>query len=175
MNILPALLIMTAWSGVPPQLPVARAVLAVQAIEAVAQITPHALGRRQVVVPTTSFSLQTRFACAGSAVPTLLSIGIADTLYRHVPLDNERFRLAEVEVPAKQIAPVNVGSFCVAGRASKGDNLLLPGVASAQISLRCDLNTRSAVKVTSVPLPLRLICVPEPDQDEPAAVDSLPR
>lgn len=166
---------MTAWSGVPPQLPVARAILAVQATEAVAQITPHAVGQRQIVLPTVSFSVQIRFACAGSAVPTLLSVGIADTLYRHAPLDGERSRLAIVEVPSKQIAPVNIGSFCVAGRASKGDDLLLPGVASAQVSLRCNLNTRSTRKVASVPLPLRLICEPGRDQGVPAVFDSPPR
>ena len=169
MSVFPASIVLAAWLNVPPQMPVAMNELTVQALEAVAQITPHAAGQRQITAPQVSFSLQTRFACMGNGVPMLLSIGIADTLYRHNPAAGERSLLVVVEVPAKQIAPINIGDFCVAGLGSVGDDLLLPGVATAQVSLRCDLSAPPAVQVTSVPLPLRLTCAPNDDQDASAS------
>lgn len=163
---------MVAWLNVPQQMPVARNELTVQAVEAVAQIAPRQAGQRQIEVPQVSFSLQTRFACMGNAVPELLSIGIADTLYRHVPVEGQRSLLAIIEVPAKQIAPVNIGNFCVAGGTSATAELLLPGIATAQVSLRCDRHAPPILQVTSVPLPLRLICAPTDNQDKSGAVDS---
>ena len=162
---------LAAWSNVPLQLPVAKNDLTVQAFEAVAQIAPRAAGRRQIYAPKISFSLQTRFACSGNAVPMLLSIGIADTLYRYSPGAGEGSLLATVEVPAKQIAPINIGDFCIAGHDGVGTDLLLPGVATAQVSLRCDISAPPVVQVTSVPLPLRLQCAPAKSQDVSVAAD----
>jgi hypothetical protein len=164
-------IVLAAWSNVPVQLPVANNELTVQALEAVAQITPHAAAQRQIYVPELSFSLQTRFACRGNAVPLLLSIGIADTLYRYAPAAGERSLLATVDVPAKQIAPINIGDFCVAGDDDVSDDLLLPGVATAQVALRCDVGSPPVVQVASVPLPLRLKCAPADDQDISVAAD----
>jgi hypothetical protein len=164
-------IVLAAWSNVPLQLPVANNQLTVQALEAVAQITPHAAGQRQIYAPKLSFSLRTRFACRGNAVPVSLSIGIADTLYRHVPAAGHRSLLATVEVPAGQIAPINIGNFCVAGHNGADNDLLLPGVATAQVSLHCDVSAPPVVQVTSVPLPLRLTCVSVESQDVSAATD----
>jgi len=164
-------IVLAAWSNVPLQLPVANNDLTVQALEAVAQITPHAAGQRQIYAPKMSFSIQTRFACRGNAVPVLLSIGIADTLYRYAPAAGERSLLATVDVPARQIAPINTGDFCVAGRDGVGNDLLLPGVATAQVSLRCDVSAPPVLQSTSVPLPLRLTCAPAEGQDDSVAAD----
>ena len=172
MTVLPVSILLAAWSNVPLQLPVANNELTVQALEAVAQITPHPAGQRQIYAPRVSFFLQTRFACKGNAVPVSLSIGIADTLYRHTPVAGERSLLATVEVPAGQIAPINVGDFCVAEREGVGRDLLLPGVATAHVSLRCDVSAPPVLQVTSVPLPLRLTCVPAENQDDSAAADA---
>lgn len=169
MSVFLAFIVLAAWSNVPLQLPVANNKLTVQALEAVAQISPHAAGQRQIYAPKLSFSLQTRFACRGNAVPILLSIGIADTLYRHVPAAGERSLLATVEIPARQIAPINIGDFCVAGHDGVGDELLLPGVATAHVSLRCDVSSPPVVQVSSVPLPLRLRCTPAEGQDIPGS------
>ena len=168
-------IVLAAWSNVPPQLPVANNELTVQALEAVAQITPHAKGQRQIVVPKLSFTLRTRFACRGNRTPESLSIGIADTLYRHVPAAGERSLLASVDVPAGQLAPINIGDFCVAGRNRVAGDLLLPGVATAQVSLRCDVSAPPVLQVTSVPLPLRVKCMPAGAQDASVAADEPPR
>lgn len=167
--------VLAAWSNVPQQMPVARNELTVQAVEAVAQIAPRPARHRQIDLPTISFSVKTRFACMGNTLPELLSIGIADTLFRHVPAAGQRSLLAVVEVPAEQIAPINIGNFCVADDTSVGTDLLLPGIATAQVSLRCDLSTPPILQLTSVPLPLRLICAPTDDQDKSVAVDSATR
>lgn len=172
MSVFPVSIVLAAWLNVPLQMPVANNELTVQALEAVAQISPHAIGQRQIEAPKVTFSLQTRFACIGNTVPVLLSIGIADTLYRHTPAAGERSLLAVVEVPAEQIAPINIGDFCAAGRENAGDDLLLPGVATAQVSLRCDLSARPVVQVTSVPLPLRLMCAPVKDQEASVSADA---
>ena len=156
----------------PLQVPVANNELTVQALEAVAQITPHAAGQRQIRAPKVSFSLRTRFACRGNTVPLSLSIGIADTLFRHVPAAGERSLLATVDVPAGQIAPLNIGDFCVAGHESGDNDLLLPGVATAQVSLRCDVGAPPVLQVTSVSLPLRLQCLPADGQGVSVASDS---
>ena len=158
-------IVIAAWFNVPQQLPVARNELKVQAVEAVAQIAPHAPGQRQIEAPKVTFSLHARFACMGDTLPRSLSIGIADTMYRHVPVAGQRSLLAVIEVPAKQIAPINVGDFCVVDGAVAGDDLLLPAIATAHVSLHCDPIAPPVMQVTSVPLPLRLICAPTDDQD----------
>lgn len=168
-------IVLAAWSNVPPQLPVANNELTVQALEAVAQIAPHAAGQRQIYAPKVSFSLRARFACRGNVTPLSLSIGIADTLYRHVPAAGERSLLATVAVPAGQIAPINIGDFCVAGRDRVDSDLLLPAVATAQVTLRCDVSAPPVVQVTSVPLPLRLTCKRANDQDASEVADPLTR
>ena len=170
----PTFIIMSAWLNVPQQMPVARNELTVQAVEAVAQISPRARSQRQIETPKVSFSLQVQFACMGDATPQLLSIGISDTLYRHIPVAGQRSLLASVEVPPEQIAPINVGDFCIAEPTGTGNTLLVPGVATAQVSLRCDRNAPPAMQVTSVPLPLRLICTQTDDQGESAAVVDSP-
>jgi hypothetical protein len=166
----PISIVMAAWLNVPQQMPVARNELTVQALEAVAQISPHAPAQRQIKTPEVSFSLQIRFACMGDATPQLLSVGIADTLYRHVPVTGQRTLLARVDVPSEQIAPINIGDFCVAGRIGTNNALRLPGVATAQVSLRCDRKAPPVIQATSVALPLRLVCK-QPD-DQGTAADS---
>jgi hypothetical protein len=159
---------LAAGLGVMPILPGATDKLTVQALEAVAQITPHAAGERQIQAPSLSFALRVDFGCASDAAASL-SFGIADTHYRHVPKDTDGAFLAVIDVSAEQIAPITTGDFCVAGSAGKQADLLLHGVATAQVALRCTSGEGTAMRITSAALPLRLECTVGVDQDAPPA------
>ena len=162
--------LLAAGLGVMSFLPGATDKLTVQALEAVTQITPHAAGERQIQAPPLTFSLRVDFGCADDAAASL-SFGIADTHYRHVPQDGDAAFLAVIEVSAEQIAPITTGNFCVAGSAEDETALLLHGVATAQVALRCTSGERTAMRITSAALPLRLVCAVGVDQDAPPASD----
>ncbi len=162
--------LLAAGLGVMPFLPGAADKLTVQALEAVTQITPHAAGERQIQAPPLTFSLRVDFGCAGDAAASL-SIGIADTHYRHVPQDGDAAFLAVIEVSAEQMAPITTGNFCVAGSAEDQATLLLHGVATAQVALRCTSGERTAMRITSAALPLRLVCAVGVDQGAPPTSD----
>jgi hypothetical protein len=162
--------LLAAGLGVMPFLPGVADKLTVQALEAVAQITPQAADERQIQAPPVTFALRVDFGCAGDAAASL-GFGIADTHYRHVPQDGDAAFLAVIEVPAEQIAPLTTGDFCVAGSAEDQAALLLPGVATAQVALRCTSGERTTMRITSAALPLRLTCAVGADQDAPPASD----
>ena len=170
MNELFASILLAAGLGVIPLLPGATDKLTVQALEAVTQITPHAAGERKIHTPSLTFSLRVDFGCANDAAASL-SFGIADTHYRHVPQDGDAAFLAVIEVAAEQLAPITTGNFCVVGSAEDRATLLLHGVATAQVALRCTSGEHTAMRITSTALPLRLICAAGVDQEATPASD----
>ena len=170
MNGLLVSMLLAAGLGAIPLLPGVTDKLTVQALEAVTQIAPHAAGERKIHAPSLTFSLRVDFGCAGDATASL-SFSIADTHYRHVPQDDDAAFLAVIEVSAEQIAPITTGNFCVAGSAEDQAALLLHGVATAQVALRCTSGERTVMRITSATLPLRLVCAVGVDQDAPPASD----
>lgn len=164
MNGLSVSLMLAASLGALPFLPGATDKLTVQPLEAVTQIAPHAAGERKIHAPSLAFSLRVDFSCANDANASL-SVGIADTHYRHVPRDGETALLAVVEVAAEQLAPITTGNYCVVGSAEDGSTLLLQGVATAQVALRCTSGNQTVMRITSAALPLRLICAASADQE----------
>lgn len=159
-----ASILLAAGLGVMPLLPGTTDNLTVQALEAVTQITPHAAGERQIQAPSLSFSLRVDFGCAGDAAASL-SFGIADTHYRYVPQDGDTALLAVIQVSAEQIAPIAAGDFCIAGSTADQAALLLHGVATAQVALRCTAGERTTMRITSAALPLRMVCAGDVNQD----------
>jgi len=111
------------------------------------------------------------FECPSDADAESVTVSIADTHKRFGPNDiSDKAALdVRVSVPAKQIAPVMVADFCIDDgiddRPGDEKNLLVPGVATAQVSLRCRSETESFLYFASAVLPLRLYCVPDADQD----------
>ena len=170
MNGLLASILLAAGLGAIPLLPGTIDKLTVQALEAVTQIAPHAAGERKIHTPSLTFALRVDFGCASDAAAAL-SIGITDTHYRHVPQDGDAAFLAVIEVGAEQIAPITTGNFCVVGSAEDRATLLLHGVATAQVALRCTSGEHTTMRITSTALPLRLICAASVDQEAPPASD----
>ena len=170
MNGLLASILLAAGLGAIPLLPGATDNLTVQALEAVTQIAPHAAGERKIHTASLTFSLRVDFGCANDAAAAL-SFGITDTHYRHVPQDGDAAFLAVIEVAAEQIAPITTGNFCVVGRSEDRATLLLHGVATAQVALRCTSGGHTTMRITSAALPLRLICAASVDQEAPPASD----
>ena len=170
MNALLASILLAAGLGAMPLLPGATDKLTVQALEAVTQIAPHAAGERKIHTPSLTFSLRVDFGCANDAAASL-SFGITDTHFRHVPQDGDTAFLEVIEVSAEQIAPIATGDFCVVGSAEDRATLLLHGVATAQVALRCTSGEHTVMRITSTALPLRLICAASVDQEAPTASD----
>lgn len=145
----------------------ADAELVVRADETLAHVEPNA--GQQTRLPTLEFSVHAQFSCGDGAVAESLTISVADAHERHVPGADQGALQAIVTVPRNQIASVTTGDFC--GDTDSGGDLLLAGVATAQVSLRCRNEDSSAISYASLGLPLRLVC----DQDSSAEVSAAPR
>lgn len=114
--------------------------------------------------------------CPDDSKATSLTISISDT-HRHYPakqLDDTGSLETEVSVPASQLAPVSIPGFCVEGQSiddKYAQGLALPGVATAQVSLRCHSDSNSnSLYFASVPIPVRLYCREE-EEPEPSSED----
>lgn len=144
--------------------------LTVRATIVETEIGPIDSERRRLYLPSLTFSLQARFACASPEAVASLNVSVADTHKRFEPGDGEQSIDATIDVPRRQIAPVATGEFCLEGAPGGLRELVLPGVATAQVSLRCQSGDLAAVSYSSVPLPVRLECKTASDQDSaPAA------
>lgn len=111
------------------------------------------------------------FACPDGATADSLTVSVSDT-HRRYGLDKESEETsleAALEVPADQLAPVAAPDFCVDDEPIDNTGLLLPGVATAQVSLRCRSETDFlSVHFASVALPVRVFCLAGLDQEEPS-------
>lgn len=130
----------------------------------------------QVLLPTLEVAILAATTCPDDSEATSLTIGISDTHrhYRAEQFDDTGSLETAVSVPAGQLAPVSIPGFCVEGQPIDGDyaeGLELPGVATAQVSLRCRRDSDSAsVYFVSVPIPVRVYCR-EDEDPEPSSED----
>ncbi len=143
----------------------ADAELIVRADETLAHVKPNA--SEQTWLPTLEFSVHAQFACRDGAVAESITISVADAHERHVPDADQKALHTTVTVPRNQIASVTTGDFCA--DADNAGELLLAGVAMAQVSLRCRNEDSSAVSYASLGLPLRLVCDQDPSVEEVSA------
>lgn len=143
----------------------ADSLLTVHANEASAQIQPREQG--QITLPSLDLSLIAAFACPADAEAESVTISVADTHKRYGPEELAGATALEVSinVPAGQIAPIASAEFCHDGGPVDERELLVPGVATAHVSLRCRSETVSSIDFASVALPLRLHCLSEENQD----------
>ena len=175
MNPLFTSILLVAFFGVVPQRDLAADQLTVHVKAAEAQIEQRVSGLRADYGKSVTFSLRADFRCGGDATAESLVISISDTHYRHVPEAGKTSLLAAVEVPGEQIAPAETGNFCSGENSRDGDSLLLPAAATAQVSLRCRLDSASTISFVSASLPLRLICQGKNGQDASASAGSFGR
>lgn len=150
--------------------------LTARAKESSAQLERRDANLSQVLLPTLEVAILATTECPAGAEAASLTISISDTHqhYQAEQLDDAGSLDTEVSVPANQLAPVSIPGFCVEGKPIDGKHaqgLQLPGVATAQVSLRCRTDGNStSVYFTSVPIPVRLYCredeEPEPSSEE---------
>lgn len=159
-------LVLAACLCVTPELVAADDVLTLQANETSAQLAPREQGFQQLSLPSLEFSLLATIACPSGTDVESVTVSIADTHKRFGPDDiSDKTALdVRVSVPANQVAPVTVADFCVKGEPGDRNGLLVPGVATAQVSLRCRSENESSVYFKSAVLPIRLHCVFDENQ-----------
>jgi len=153
-----------------PEIVAADGALTVHANEANAQITPHEQGQQRIHLPALEFSMVAAFECSDGAQADSITVSIADTYQRYAldELNSEQTITATLNVPESQIAPLAATEFCVAGEPATEKSLRVPGVATAQFSLRCRSGASSSVHFASLALPLRLSCVTAENQESSA-------
>ncbi len=149
----------------------AETVLTVHAIEASTQIERRDKDHQRTQLPSLDLTLRAVFNCPADTTADSLTVSISDTHRRYdLGKDTETTSLeASLHVPAGQIAPVTAPDFCLHDEPVDNHGLTLPGVATAQVSLRCrDDADVSSVHFASVVIPLRLHCLAERSQDSPS-------
>lgn len=149
----------------------AESPLTVHALEASAQISPRVPGAAQTRLPSLEFSIFANINCAAGAKALSVTVSAIDT---HQRIDlaetpNAESVEASLHLPANQLAPVSFVEFCVVGTPPDEEGLLVPGIATAQVSLRCRSEARTSVHFASVSLPLRLLC--RSDDNHPPSAD----
>ncbi len=146
----------------------ADAELAAYARETRIEIPPRN-DSRAIRLPQLDFAVRAKFVCAPEAVVESVTISVADAYRRYAPTDGDDNLETTISVPASQIAPIAAGNFCANGN-DDNEELLLSGVATAQLSLRCVAEGAPSVSFTSLILPLRLVCKTGDDQEPSAAL-----
>ena len=134
-----------------------------------AVVEPRSARLRIIDLPDLQFALRALLQCAGQ--PVSLTFSIADTLTTldGEELQDQRAAEATLTVPAQQIALAASKRFCVADDEESGDELLVPGLATAHASLHCSDDGRLSVYFASAPLNLRLSCERAADATQDAS------
>jgi len=151
-----------------PEIVAADTALTLHAKEAVAQIESRNGDRPRIRLPTLELHLRASFTCPADTTADSLTVSVSDThrRYRAEEIASTTSLEASLRVPADQFAPILAPDFCINVAPIDEHGLLLPGVATAQVSLRCHSETNaSSVHFASVALPLRLYCLADGDQE----------
>ena len=132
--------------------------LGLAARDATAVVKPRSAELRVIDLPDLDFALRAVLQCAGK--PVSLTFSIADTLTTldSEGLEDQRAAEATLTVPAQQIALAASKRFCVAGDDASVDELLVPGLATAHVSLHCSNDGHMSAHFASAPVNLRLRC-----------------
>jgi hypothetical protein len=140
--------------------------LTLHANETSAQLAPREQGPQQVSLPSLEFTLLATIACPSGTNVESVTVSIADTHKRFGPdeIPDKSALDVRISVAANQIAPVTVSDFCVSGEPGDKNGLLVPGVATAQVSLRCRSENELSVYFNSAVLPIRLHCTFDKNQ-----------
>lgn len=135
--------------------------LTVNAMESTAHLQPRDAKQRQILLPALEIAIVVSLECPADAKAMSLTVSVSDTRQYFGPqllADAESIEAA-FSVPAKQLTPVSVPGFCVSGEPIDDQGIVLPGIATVQVSLRCGgEDDPTSVYFTSAPLPVRLYC-----------------
>ena len=127
---------------------------------ATVSVEPATAGRRQIDLPALEYDFSIYVQCEAPAQPARLSVSVADT--------RRRFDLPDVEesgsvnesllIPASQLTPVATDGFCVDGDEASHAPLLVRGVLTSSLSLRCSDENDDSIHFVSESLAVRLEC-----------------
>jgi hypothetical protein len=139
---------------------------------AMAEISPQSAGRRLISLPDLEFQLSVDAECDGNTRAESLSISIADTVQTHNASKMDEGEADEIaietriRVASSQIAPIGIERFCTGENddSPAAQALLVTAAFAANISLRCSSEDAQSVRYASLPLEIRLICVPLDDE-----------
>ena len=136
--------------------------LEVDSDPAVVEIPRQDTGRRLIRLPALDFPFRIDAYCGRGGELQSLSISVADTRQTIASEDSpaDDVFATTVSVSPRQIAPVAVEEFCVAGEPA-GESLLLHTALTAQISLRCASEESQSVVFAAEALDIKLVCADE--------------
>lgn len=144
----------------------ADSALTLRAGEAIASIQPRSESNLQTALPALELTLVASFACPADARVESVTFSVVDTYKRFNTeeiLDADTLQAA-ITVPAGQLAPVAAEDFCISGNALSMHDVVVPGVTSAHVSLRCHSELGTSVRFASSTLPVRLLCLQDDNQ-----------
>ncbi|MDH3990319.1 MAG: hypothetical protein OEV34_14365 [Gammaproteobacteria bacterium] len=138
-------------------------------------VSPGPPGARLINLPELEFSLRAVVKCKGD--PSSVTISIADTVSTlgREALEDDRSSETTLTVPPTQLPLAASSRFCVAGDTATADEMLVPGLATAHASLRCQNGERESVHFANTQLNLRLKCVREPLEPQVESASSSDR
>jgi hypothetical protein len=152
-------------------------------------------GRRFIELPALEYRFAVQTACGGERTPRSLMINVADSRLSlsGAALESDATGELVLNVPARQLAPIAVDDFCVAGPAAADGGpaarpamdepgghspaapdpephrlLTVPAVVSAQASLVCGDGNGSNISYVTQPLAVTLVCTAPATAVEPA-------
>jgi len=134
-------------------------------------VAPRRAGRMTMSLPGLTYAMTLTVDCDTNWQPDSVSISVADsrTSFNAEQLQAGRELNLELRIPSIQIAPLRVEKFCVVSDLNTPEALIqnritVPGVLSAQASLRCATDSEQSMLYVTKPLDVVLKCdAPEED------------
>ena len=132
--------------------------IVIAAQETDATVAPRPESLRLVNLPALTFYLRAAIRCKGDPVSVTMSVADTYRTLREDEIKEQRAAEATLTVPARQLALAATSSFCVEDNPATSEELLVPGLTTAQASLLCADEAGTSMHYASVPLQIRLIC-----------------
>lgn len=146
-------------------------ILTLKARESTAQLEPRDAKQHHVTLPALDVAILASLACPAGTKAQSLTVSVSDThQYFGAELLADAVSLeVAFNVPSNQLAPIAIPDFCVTGGLPDNQELGLPGIATAQVSLRClSKDDSTSVHFSSAPVPVRLYCRADGDPESSA-------
>ena len=140
------------------------ATLFVQFEPAIAKVALRS-NSRPVQLPRLTFAVRVEASCPATLEAQSISLSIADTRIRLQP-DESGVVDKTISVPQKQLGPIAVNDFCMAGDDTDSEQQIsLKDALSAQLSLRCSGENQESIQYETAALEVILQCeIPENTQ-----------
>ncbi len=155
--------------------------LHVDAQALVVEIEPISDSRQLIRLPELRFSLALAPVCGTNSRIESISVSAADTqqTYGADDIGAEEIVNAVLSIPNEQLGPIRIGDFCHSNvaRPVEAGELIIQGVLTAHLSLRCANDEEHSMTYVSQALDIILRCIrpgdaapkPSPENQESSA------